>query len=88
MMTERERERVYMRIKMWIKWKNWMPLTFSPKKQSFCSNRGSVIRSSLSFFLLGRFEEHDATQRAVRRPFLVGLRNTTRTISFVRGGSE
>ena len=75
MMTERERERVYMRIKMWIKWKNWMPLTFSPKKQSFCSNRGSVIRS-LSFFFLGRFEEH--ATRAFRRPPLVGLQNNTR----------
>jgi ribosomal protein L28 len=85
MMTKRERKRESLVAHKNVdKMEAFGCLTFSPKKQLSLKQR---VGYSVVAFLFPprtiRRTRRDAT-RAFRRPFLVGLRNTTRIISFAQ----
>ena len=58
----------------------------NPIEAAFAQTEGRLFGRRFPFS--SSDDSKNTTQRAFRRPFLVGLRNTTRIISFVRGGSE
>jgi hypothetical protein len=85
MMTKRERKRESLVAHKNVdKMEAFGCLTFSPKKQLSLKQR--VGYSVVAFLFPPRTIRRTRrdTTRAFRRPFLVGLRNTTRIISFAQ----